>query len=209
MAARGVWNARFCALQGGGDVSGFLSPYPDGSLLIVARDIKRCSKLGFCPSTRFYVRGRAVESRRVRVHVLSEDSQNSVAPTNEARDYCGLDAHRCWGMGHLLGRDCAELDQERSALCVVDALVLPLLAVVYPREPLAADFASLLAELRRDCPRAFTQQVNGMADAELFRDVHDLLTQPYAWTLCKRVFITNVKGTFFGMSESEEASKRR
>ncbi len=27
--------------------------------------------------------------------------------------------------------------------------------------------------------------------------------------LCKRVFITNVKGTFFGMSESEEASKRR
>jgi len=28
-------------------------------------------------------------------------------------------------------------------------------------------------------------------------------------TDCKRVFITNVKGTFFGMSESEEASKRR
>jgi len=26
---------------------------------------------------------------------------------------------------------------------------------------------------------------------------------------CIRVFITNVKGTFFGMSESEEASKRR
>jgi len=25
----------------------------------------------------------------------------------------------------------------------------------------------------------------------------------------KRVFITNVKGTFLGMSESEEASKRR
>ena len=28
-------------------------------------------------------------------------------------------------------------------------------------------------------------------------------------TYSKRVFITNVKGTFFGMSESEEASKRR
>ena len=27
--------------------------------------------------------------------------------------------------------------------------------------------------------------------------------------LIKRVFITNVKGTFLGMSESEEASKRR
>jgi len=31
-----------------------------------------------------------------------------------------------------------------------------------------------------------------------------------AWErLVKRGFITNVKGTFFGMSESEEASKRR
>ena len=36
-----------------------------------------------------------------------------------------------------------------------------------------------------------------------------------AWTLAaresvgKRVFITDVKGTFLGMSESEEASKRR
>jgi len=28
-------------------------------------------------------------------------------------------------------------------------------------------------------------------------------------TVSKRVFITNVKGTFLGMSESEEASKRR
>jgi hypothetical protein len=28
-------------------------------------------------------------------------------------------------------------------------------------------------------------------------------------TLIKRVFITNVKGTFFGMSESAEASKGR
>jgi hypothetical protein len=27
--------------------------------------------------------------------------------------------------------------------------------------------------------------------------------------MCKGVFITNVKGTFLGMSESEEASKRR
>jgi hypothetical protein len=158
------------------------SPYPDGTLLSAARDIKRCSKLGLCPSTRFYVRGRAVEARRVRVHVLSEDSPNSVASTNDARDYCGLDAQRCWGMGHLLGRDCAELDQERNALCVVDALVLPLLAVVYPREPLAADFGSRLLELRRDCPCAFTQVVNCMQDTVLFKDVHALLTQPYAWT---------------------------
>ncbi len=31
----------------------------------------------------------------------------------------------------------------------------------------------------------------------------------YVHYAVKRVFVTNVKGTFFGMSESEEASKRR
>ena len=46
----GVWHARFCALQGG-EKSGFLSPYPDNTLRSAARDIKRCSKLGLCPST--------------------------------------------------------------------------------------------------------------------------------------------------------------
>ena len=60
----------------------------------------------------------------MRVHRLSEDSPNGVAPSPAARDYCSLDAQRCWGMGFLLGQDCAEVDEERSALCVVDELVL-------------------------------------------------------------------------------------
>ncbi len=135
----------------------------------------------------------------MRVHELSEDLPNSVRCTNDARNYCGLDAQRCWGMGHLLGRDCAELDQERSALCVVDTLVLPLLAVVYPQEQLAADFGSRLAEMRLDCPDELTQQVNSMQDDDLFRDVHKRLTQPYAWTdsaLRQRV-LEHVNNLFF------------
>ena len=203
----GVWNARFCALQGG-EASGFLSPYPEGALLSAARDIRRCSKLGLCPSTRFHVRGRAVEARRVRVHELSEDSPNGVASTNAARDYCGLDAQRCWGMGHLLGKDCADLDRQASALCVVDALVLPLLAVAYrqlsaaPSAPSAAPSAALdtrLTELRRDCPRAFTQAVGGRQDAALFAHVHNLLTQPYAWTDSARrqQVLEHANGLFF------------
>ena len=185
-----VWHARFCALQGGGDVSGFLSPYPDGSLLSAARDIKRCSKLGLCPHTRFHVRGRAVEARRVRVHVLNEDSPLGVARTNDARDYCGLDAQRCWGMGHLLGKDCVELDKELSALCVVDALALPLMAVAYDHkllEPAGGSFedsglANQFAKLRLECPRAFSQVINGNKDIDLFAHVHEHLLRPYAWT---------------------------
>ena len=181
----GAWHARFCALQGG-EKSGFLSPFPDNTLRSAARDIQRCSKLGLCPSTSFHVRGKAVEGRRVRVHRLSEDSPNGVAPSPAARDYCSLDAQRCWGMGFLLGQDCAEVDEERSALCVVDELVLPLLPIVYnlhiKRPVTRADFGTRLAELRKECVDAFTHTVNGKQDATLFEDVFQRLSQPYAWT---------------------------
>ena len=39
--------------------------------------------------------------------------------------------------------------------------------------------------------------------------IHIRICILYVHYAVKRVFITNVKGTFFGMSESEEASKRR
>ena len=113
---KGTWHARFCSLQGGerDDQTGFLSPYP-GALRTAARDIKRCYKLGLCPSTTFHVRGRQVEVRRVRVHVHDAEETTNVKAKDEVREYCGLDAQRCWAMGHLLGRDCAEVDEERSA----------------------------------------------------------------------------------------------
>jgi hypothetical protein len=78
-----------------------------------ARDIKLRSKLGLCPSMRFHVRGGAVEALRVRARAAR--GRPARRREHQRRDYCGLDAQRCWGMGHLLGRDCAELDQERSA----------------------------------------------------------------------------------------------
>jgi hypothetical protein len=39
--------------------------------------------------------------------------------------------------------------------------------------------------------------------------LHDLSLQQDSFVFIQRVFITNVKGTFLGMSESEEASRRR
>lgn len=178
------WHANFCAQQGAGAVSGFLSPYNVDTLHSAARDITRCSKLGLCPSTSFHVRGSQVESRRVLVHTLSEDSPDGVTAATEARDYCALDAQRCWGMGHLLGADCAEVDAERSALCVVDALVLPLLPVVYGTSKLrtASEFSAQLLLLRSHCPRAFKESFDSRADVSLFEHVFVHLTQPYAWT---------------------------
>ena len=41
------------------------------------------------------------------------------------------------------------------------------------------------------------------------RYIYLISVNVYGGYRSKRVFITNVKGTFFGMSESEEASKRR
>jgi hypothetical protein len=178
------WHANFCEHQGASTVAGFLSPYNVDTLHSAARDITRCSKLGLCPSTSFHVRGHEVETRRVLVHKLSEDSPNGVAAESAARDYCALDAQRCWGMGHLLGADCAEVDSERSALCVVDALVLPLLPVVYGSSELrtAAEFSAQLLLLRSNCPNAFKQSFDSRADVSLFEHVFVHLTQPYAWT---------------------------
>ena len=64
-------------------------------------------------------------------HTLSEDSPNDVKQENSEQDYCGLDAQWCWGMGFLLGIDCADVGQERNSLCVVDTFVLPMLAITY------------------------------------------------------------------------------
>jgi hypothetical protein len=82
-------------------------------------------------------------------------------------------------MGHLLGRDCAEVDKEESNLCVVDELVLPLLQVIYAVDdemPRTDQLNARRAALRQDCPNAFKDHENQ------FQDVFDHLTQPYAWT---------------------------
>ena len=184
----GTWHARFCSMPGG-TVSGFLSPYNAGSLKNARRDIRRCIEFNLCPSTKFHVRGRAVESRRVQVHEAREDSPFGVEAVAAARDYCSLDAQRCWGMGFLLGRDCEEVARDEGAVCVVDRLVLPLLGIVYAREDTRQfpatrpEFAARLLDLRGACARAFRSSLGSEEDElSLFIRVYEHLTQPYAWT---------------------------
>jgi hypothetical protein len=153
------------------------------------RDIRRCIEFNLCPSTKFHVRGRAVESRRVQVHEAREDSPFGVEAVAAARDYCSLDAQRCWGMGFLLGRDCEEVARDEGAVCVVDRLVLPLLGIVYAREDTRQfpatrpEFAARLLDLRGACARAFRSSLGSEEDElSLFIRVYEHLTQPYAWT---------------------------
>jgi len=78
--------------------------------------------------------------------------------------------------------------------------------------PITNDFA---ADERWADERGLNAQLNDQlyASRHAYRVVEErnkqLQEEVRRLRLVKRVFITNVKGTFLGMSESEEASKRR
>ncbi len=184
-----AWHARFCNMDQ--DNPGFLNPYkpyPD-TLKQATRDIRRCIEFGLCPETQFHVLGEAVEGRRVQVQIAQEDAADGVSKTEAARDYCSLDAQRCWAVGYLLGEDCVQVAQENSELCVVDMLVLPLFRIVYfdseqgKFPETTTDFEIRLRQLRDDCELAFKSTLDEFqSELNLFIEVYKHLTKPYAWT---------------------------
>jgi hypothetical protein len=185
-----AWHARFCSMNGG--KKGFLNPYktyPD-TLKQATRDIRRCIEFGLCPETQFHVLGEAVEGRRVQVQIRKEDAADGVHKEDTARDYCSLDAQRCWAVGYLLGEDCVDVAQEKnSELCVVDMLVLPLFRIVYfdseqgKFPETTTDFENRLLQLRDDCELAFKSTLDEFqSELNLFIEVYKHLTKPYAWT---------------------------
>jgi hypothetical protein len=110
------WYVRSCNMRPSRDVWGFLNPYlpESGTLHSAAADVRRCSEFAMCPVVHFHVRGRTVDTRRVRAYVANDDSLYGVQASfgQTMREYCGLDAQRCWSMGYLLGNDCAEIDKD-------------------------------------------------------------------------------------------------
>jgi hypothetical protein len=131
------WYARFCNMWPSLEAWGFLNPYlpESGTLHSAAADVRLCSEFAMCPVVHFHVCGRTVDRRRVRTYTSNDDSLYGVqaAPAQTMREYCGLDAQRCWGMGYLLGENCAKIDKEKSDICVVDRLVLPLVSIFKQR----------------------------------------------------------------------------
>jgi hypothetical protein len=219
------WHARFCDMKGG-DVTGFLDPYKRFSTTLhsASQEIRKCVDFNLCPSILFHVKGKSVEKRRVMVYTKNNALENGVEPSKTTRDYCALDAQRCWGTGYMLGTDCEEVNQEVSNLCIPDILVLPLVTIVFgeqstmSRDPDQAE--KKLNDLRQFCVNAFDDQMAdlGKSGLLLFMDVLNHLTTPYKWTenesllkvkryanaLLWFVFGMNVEGQNRGFSNDEE-----
>jgi len=208
------WYARFCDMRPRSETSGFLNPYlsASGTLHSAAAEIRRCSEFDMCPQTHFHVSGRTVDTRRVRTYVANEDSLYGIQgfESSVMRDYCGLDAQRCLGMGYLLGTDCTEIDQEKSDICVVDQLVLPLIPILFPNNALTQQ--KKLIELRKHCVNAFGKPFKGLKDFELYADAEYYLTRPYSWTndnLRNKVlqYSNSLLWFVFGMTEERETNE--
>jgi hypothetical protein len=209
------WYVRFCNMRPSRDAWGFLNPYlpESGTLHSAAADVRRCSEFAMCPVVHFHVSGRTVDTRRVRAYVANDDSLYGVQASFEQtmREYCGLDAQRCWSMGYLLGNDCAEIDKEQSDICIVDRLVLPLVSITFPNNGIALQ-TKLLA-LRQHCTTAFTKSFKGKKDFELFADAEYYLTRPYSWTdedhrNKVRQYANSLPWFLFGMTEEQENNEQ-
>ena len=213
-----AWHVRFCNLKAGGAVTGFLSPYKQDtdSLHSATQDIRRCVEFNLCPELRFHIRGRGVEKRRVVVHETDIESQYGVKRSlSLTRDYCPLDAQRCWGVGFLLGKNCDELSREESDKCIPDPLVVPLVHVVFGNIQGNSDqeAQSALASLQTHCPRAFMANYRGLSQLPLFMDVLDHLRNPYRWTDAERLlkvhsYANSILWFIFGMSAEVGSGNR-
>jgi hypothetical protein len=213
-----VWHARFCNLKTGGAVTGFLNPYkPDMQTLHSAQqDIRRCAEFDVCPELLFHIRGKTVEKRRVVVYENNIESPFGVErSTTSTRDYCALDAQRCWGMGYLLGNDCADVNKEESDLCIPDRLVVPLVAIVFGDEQYSTDenAQEKLSALSTQCPNAFQVNHRGFSPLQLFKEVEACLTTPYKWSDPERLqrvhmYANSLLWFVFGMSAETSSSSR-
>jgi hypothetical protein len=214
------WHARFCNLKGGGDVTGFLNPYKQTAQTLhsAPQDIRRCADFRLCPTLLFHIRGKGVDKRRVRVYEKSVDSPFGVqARPTLARDYCALDAQRCWGAGYMLGTDCADVNREESNLCIPDRLVLPLVTIVFGDETSLSEeeAKTKLSALRQNCVNAFGEGLSdsGKRGQELFVDVQEHLTTPYKWTDTERLrkvqrYANGLLWFVFGMDAEGGSGKR-
>ena len=95
-------------------------------------------------------------------------------------------------MGYVLGKNCEQLAEDNSMLCVVDMLVLPLFRIVYATEQgnfpeNYNQFRDRLTELRKTCQQAFMDDLKGEnGQLEYFIKIYEYLSQPYTWTDSQR-----------------------
>ena len=173
------------------EIVGFLHPYQASqqNLLQATQQIRRCEEFKLCPQMNFHVRGRSVARRRVHSVLVNENDQ--VVKDAMVRDYCSLDAQRCFAIGSLVCENvqtplaCVCSQTATSKLCALDHLVMPVLQVlrVYENGIDTGNFRDL-ADIRNFCPHAFENPLDKWGQGEtLYAHFKNKLFRPQGGTV--------------------------
>jgi hypothetical protein len=166
--AAGEVDVRFCNVASAdGDLINLVSPYvhidsqeltPVDTLNESRFDIQRCLDFDICPTSSFTVRGQGVAQRVV----LLESS---------IRAYALQDNRLCFAFG---------LWDERTELCTLDGLVVPLFEAIYSDSSTSLTLETLFQDLRQHCETAFGAEYDSAINE--FETVYNNLRAPYAST---------------------------
>ena len=188
-------------------VSGLLSPYKyiddngweQDTLDHVTSTLKRCSEFEICPELEFLVQGRGVERRQVLKVEFDNQAQEYDFKSTETRAYSHSDAEDCFGFGYH--------PEDSDILCVVDRYTLPIIDALFNTDEAVMDQhlpintyetttstqwskefrETLFYKLkhgssendREKCPKAFSVEIEGRVDQDLFDHFFKALTRTY------------------------------
>jgi hypothetical protein len=166
--ATGDVDVRFCNVESAdGNLINLVSPYmhidsqeltPVDTLNESRWDIQRCLDFDICPTSSFTVRGQGVAQRVVLLE-------------NSVRAHALLDNRLCLAFG---------LWDERTELCTLDQLVVPLFEAIYTDSSTALTLEALFTDLRLHCETAFGTDYDSALNE--FEAVYNILRTPYAST---------------------------
>ena len=176
---------RMCDLGLYKDKLSLLNPYTndEDSFVHVPAEIKKCTHFQVCENLLFHVNHRPVALRQKLGTVYTPEGVKIEPTVSEA--YSHNDADTCFGIGHLV-----DDTPEGMKICMVDRLVMPLLAVLYG-EFFTITTENILStitdsdqlkrynEIRHHCPSAFSQTENSLKDIGLYKHFLERLSFRY------------------------------
>jgi len=193
---------RMCNLQRYSQMHDLLHPYaPDASLgdtlAQVPNDVRPCTQFQVCENFQFHVDYSAV-SRRRKIVSTYDTNTGGVQLKDYTEQYSNNDADVCFGLGHIVH---TVTTASTVSLCIVDRLVMPLLAVlfgaaeveqglIWSSTPLKITENAMLsftesqqstrfAVIRQHCPKAFTQTINQQEGQALYKQFMTVLSSRF------------------------------
>ena len=195
---------QFCDMPDSDEITGFLSPYVYGNnsdkidtLKYVQQTVARCDEFNVCPSLRFEVGGVTIQRKVI---------QGANFDTNLHRFYWNNDADSCFAAGYRLDTGCSG---STECKCVVDRYTSPLInglfsngvsniptdTFVRPEDKEWDDIKlnELFQAVLQGCEHAFTNEIEGETNFDLFKKYFEILTREYVSS--DRVRVMNYANT--------------